>query len=301
MIFITIYGKIAQLQNHINKEAFICVGHAMQLETKDQIDLIKLENVSFSRGKHVIYDNVTLNIPKGKITAIMGPSGTGKTTLLRLIGGQLLPQAGSIWYQLENDQKVNIPTLSRSKLFQLRKRMSMLFQNGALFTGMSVLDNVIYPLKEHTKLPPELLRTLALMKLETVGLRGARDKMPAELSGGMARRAALARSIALDPELIMYDEPFTGQDPITMAVLLKLIKRLNDTLGITSIIVSHDVEEVMSISDYVYIIANTKILASGTPKSILENKDPNVYQFIHGVADGSVPFHYPANDYFEDL
>ena len=273
----------------------------MQPDTQGRLNLITLENVTFSRGKHIIYDNVSLTIPKGKITAIMGPSGTGKTTLLRLIGGQLKPQSGSILYKIENDQKIDISKLSRAKLFQLRKRMSMLFQNGALFTNMSVLNNVIYPLKEHTKLPNELIRSLALMKLETVGLRGACDKMPAQLSGGMARRAALARAIALDPELIMYDEPFTGQDPITMAVLLKLIKQLNDTLGITSIIVSHDVDEVLSIADYLYIIANTKILASGTPQVIKENRDPDVYQFIHGLPDGSVPFHYPAKDYFEDL
>ena len=233
----------------------------MQPDTQGRLNLITLENVTFSRGKHIIYDNVSLTIPKGKITAIMGPSGTGKTTLLRLIGGQLKPQSGSILYKIENDQKIDISKLSRAKLFQLRKRMSM----------------------------------------QTVGLRGACDKMPAQLSGGMARRAALARAIALDPELIMYDEPFTGQDPITMAVLLKLIKQLNDTLGITSIIVSHDVDEVLSIADYVYIIANTKILASGTPQVIKENRDPDVYQFIHGLPDGSVPFHYPAKDYFEDL
>lgn len=273
----------------------------MQPDTELTSDLIELDGVSFARGDHVIYDNVSLNIPKGKITAIMGPSGTGKTTLLRLIGGQLKPHKGSIWYNLSETERVDISQLNRSKLFNLRERMSMLFQNGALFTGMSILDNVIYPLKEHTKLPEDLLKTLAIMKLETVGLRGAADKMPAQLSGGMARRAALARAIALDPELIMYDEPFTGQDPITLAVLLKLIKRLNETLGITSIIVSHDVEEVLSIADYVYIIANTKIMASGTSEEIKTNKNPNVYQFIHGLPDGSVPFHYPARDYFEDL
>ena len=273
----------------------------MQPDTELTSDLIELDGVSFARGDHVIYDNVSLNIPKGKIPAIMGPSGTGKTTLLRLIGGQLKPHKGSIWYNLSETERVDISQLNRSKLFNLRERMSMLFQNGALFTGMSILDNVIYPLKEHTKLPEDLLKTLAIMKLETVGLRGAADKMPAQLSGGMARRAALARAIALDPELIMYDEPFTGQDPITLAVLLKLIKRLNETLGITSIIVSHDVEEVLSIADYVYIIANTKILASGTSEEIKTNKNPNVYQFIHGLPDGSVPFHYPARDYFEDL
>ena len=179
--------------------------------------------------------------------------------------------------------------------------MSMLFQSGALFTGMTVFDNVAYPLREHTKLPEELLRTLVLMKLESVGLRGAEHLMPAELSGGMARRAALARAIALDPELIMYDEPFVGQDPITMAVLVKLISQLNKTLGITSVIVSHDVPEVMSIADYVYLIANRKVVAQGTPEQLRQEANPEVVQFVHGLPDGPVPFHYPANDYLQEL
>jgi phospholipid/cholesterol/gamma-HCH transport system ATP-binding protein len=216
-------------------------------------DLIRISGLSFSHGERLLYDDISLTIPRGKITAFMGPSGIGKTTLLRLIGGQIKPDAGQILFDGQN-----VPELSRRELYDLRKRMSMLFQSGALFTGLNVFDNVAFPLREHTRLPDELLRTLVLMKLESVGLRGAELLMPSELSGGMARRAALARAIALDPELIMYDEPFVGQDPITMAVLVKLIKQLNNTLNITSVIVSHDVPEVMSIADYVYLIANRK-------------------------------------------
>jgi phospholipid/cholesterol/gamma-HCH transport system ATP-binding protein len=261
-----------------------------------QDSLIRIENVTFSRGLRKIYDNVSLTIPRGKITAVMGPSGTGKTTLLRIIGGQLKPDSGSVFYEDKN-----IPELGRSALYELRKKMSMLFQSGALFTGMSVFDNVAYPLREHTDLPEELIRTLVMMKLETVGLRGAASLMPSELSGGMSRRAALARSIALDPELIMYDEPLTGQDPITMAVLLKLIKELNESLGITSIIVSHDVGEVMSIADYVYLVSGGRVLAHGVPEQLQREKHPDVYQFIHGLPDGAVPFHYPAGNYLEEL
>lgn len=261
-----------------------------------QQNLVRIENVSFSRGKRKIYDNISLTIPKGKITAIMGPSGTGKTTLLSIIGGQLKPDSGNVFY---GDH--NIPKLSRNDLYELRKKMSMLFQSGALFTGMTVFDNVAYPLLEHTKLPKELIRTLVLMKLETVGLRGAAHLMPSELSGGMARRAALARAIALDPELIMYDEPLTGQDPITMAVLLKLIKELNTSLKLTSIIVSHDVNEVLSIADYVYLVAGGHVLAQGAPEQLLSEKNPDVYQFIHGLPDGTVPFHYPAPNYLKDI
>ena len=212
------------------------------------------------------------------------------------MGGQIKPDAGQVLFDGQN-----VPELSRRELYTLRKRMSMLFQSGALFTGMTVFDNVAYPLREHTKLPEELLRTLVLMKLESVGLRGAEHLMPAELSGGMARRAALARAIALDPELIMYDEPFVGQDPITMAVLVKLISQLNKTLGITSVIVSHDVPEVMSIADYVYLIANRKVVAQGTPEQLRQEANPEVVQFVHGLPDGPVPFHYPANDYLQEL
>ncbi|RUO66092.1 phospholipid/cholesterol/gamma-HCH transport system ATP-binding protein [Pseudidiomarina planktonica] len=258
--------------------------------------LVEIDDVKFSHGERLLYDGLSLTVPRGKIVAVMGPSGIGKTTLLRLIGGQIRPQQGSI--------KVaghNIPTLSRSDLYQVRKRISMLFQSGALFTDMTVFDNVAFPLREHSKLPESIIRTIVLMKLEAVGLRGARDLFPAELSGGMARRAALARAIALDPELIMYDEPFAGQDPISMGVIVKLIRELSSSLGLTSIIVSHDVKEVMSIADYAYIIANKKVVAKGTPKELDENASGIVKQFMRGEADGPVPFHYEADDYFDDL
>ncbi|MGL4829545.1 MAG: ATP-binding cassette domain-containing protein, partial [Vibrio sp.] len=221
-----------------------------------QSDLVTIKNLRFSRSQRVIFDDIDLHVPKGKVTAIMGPSGIGKTTLLRLIGGQLLPEQGEIWFDGDN-----IPTLSRRKLYRARKKMSMLFQSGALFTDLNVFDNVAYPLREHTDLDESLIKTLVLLKLEAVGLRGAAYLMPSELSGGMARRAALARAIALDPELIMFDEPFVGQDPITMGVLVELIRNLNQALGVTSIVVSHDVPEVMSIADWVYLLADGKVIA----------------------------------------
>ena len=258
--------------------------------------LIQITDMSFSHGERLLYDNISLTIPRGKITAFMGPSGIGKTTLLRLIGGQLRPDQGQILFD-----GVDVPSLARNDLYQLRKRMSMLFQSGALFTSLNVFDNVAFPLREHTGLPEALIRTLVLMKLECVGLRGAAYLMPSELSGGMARRAALARAIALDPELIMYDEPFAGQDPITMAVLVKLISQLNKTLGLTSVIVSHDVTEVLSIADYVYLIANRQVVAHGTPTQLREEANPEVAQFVQGLPDGPVPFHYPAGDYLQEL
>ncbi|ASA56165.1 phospholipid ABC transporter ATP-binding protein MlaF [Vibrio gazogenes] len=259
-------------------------------------DLVTINNLTFSRGDRKIFDDVSLHVPQGKVTAIMGPSGIGKTTLLRLIGGQLLPESGEIWFD-----GVNIPALGRGKLYQARKKMSMLFQSGALFTDLDVYDNVAFPLREHTELNEAFIRTLVLLKLEAVGLRGAAHLMPSELSGGMARRAALARSIALDPELIMFDEPFVGQDPMTMGVLVELIRHLNQALGITSIVVSHDVPEVMSIADWVYILADGKIIAKGSPESLRQNNDPRVRQFLQGEADGPVPFRYPAPSLEKDL
>ncbi|MGR5141629.1 phospholipid ABC transporter ATP-binding protein MlaF [Photobacterium sp. DNB23_23_1] len=258
--------------------------------------LVSIRHMTFSRGERKIFDDVSLDVPKGKVTAIMGPSGIGKTTLLRLIGGQILPDSGDIWFD-----GWNIPTLSRSELYQARKKMSMLFQSGALFTDMTVFDNVAFPLREHTELPEDLLRTLVLLKLEAVGLRGAAQLTPSELSGGMARRAALARAIALDPDLILYDEPFAGQDPITMGVIVKLIRDLNLALGITSVIVSHDVPEVMSIADHVYILSGSQIIGQGTPQQLLDNPDPRIRQFIDGYADGPVPFRYPALPMEQDL
>ena len=259
-------------------------------------DLVSVKGLSFSRGERVIFDDIELHVPKGKITAIMGPSGIGKTTLLRLIGGQLYPDSGEIWFE-----DANIPTLSRKRLYDVRKKMSMLFQSGALFTDLTVFDNVAFPLREHTQLSEPLIRTLVLLKLEAVGLRGAAQLMPSELSGGMARRAALARAIALDPELIMYDEPFVGQDPITMGVLVELIRSLNTALNLTSIVVSHDVPEVMSIADWVYLLADGKVVAKGSPEELRNNLDPRVQQFLVGDADGPVPFRYPAKSLEQDL
>ncbi|WP_392567131.1 phospholipid ABC transporter ATP-binding protein MlaF [Utexia brackfieldae] len=252
--------------------------------------------MSFSRGSRPIYKNMNLVVPRGKLIAIMGPSGIGKTTLLRLIGGQLKPQLGQILFDGEN-----IVSLSRHRLYEIRKRMSMLFQSGALFTDLNVFDNVAYPLREHYKLPEPILHNLVLMKLEAVGLRGAAAMMPSELSGGMARRAALARAIALDPDLIMFDEPFAGQDPISMGVVVKLIAEINQSLGLTCIVVTHDVNEILSIADYAYIIAEQRIIAGGTPAEIAANSDMRVRQFLEGIADGPVPFNYPANDYRADL
>jgi phospholipid/cholesterol/gamma-HCH transport system ATP-binding protein len=259
-------------------------------------NLVDIQNLTFKRDERVIYDDISLSIPKGKVTAIMGPSGIGKTTLLRLIGGQLRPNAGKILFDGQN-----IPTLSRSALYEARKRMSMLFQSGALFTDMSVYDNIAFPMREHSTLSESLIEKMVLMKLEVVGLRGARNLAPAELSGGMARRVALARAIALDPELILYDEPFAGQDPISMGVIVRLIKDLNEALGLTSVVVSHDVTEVMSIADYIYIIAEKKIIGYGTPSQISKQTSPLVQQFIKGEADGPVPFHFPAASYQDEL
>ncbi|WP_276922105.1 phospholipid ABC transporter ATP-binding protein MlaF [Frischella perrara] len=259
-------------------------------------NLVEIHDMSFYRGSRPIYKNMNLTVPKGKVTAIMGPSGIGKTTLLKLIGGQLKPQSGTILFDGEN-----IPSLSRSKLYQVRKRMSMLFQSGALFTDLTVFENVAYPIREHLDLPEPILRNLVLMKLQSVGLRGAAELMPSELSGGMARRAALARAIALDPDLIMFDEPFAGQDPISMGVIVKLIAEINQSLGLTCIVVTHDVNEVLTIADYVYIIAEKHIIAGGTAEEIRQNNDPRVKQFLDGLADGPVPFHYPAEDYKTDL
>ncbi|HBR4415255.1 TPA: phospholipid ABC transporter ATP-binding protein MlaF [Klebsiella pneumoniae] len=264
--------------------------------SQTQANLVEVRDIRFSRGDRVIFDDISLSVPRGKITAIMGPSGIGKTTLLRLIGGQIPPDRGEILFDGEN-----VPQMTRSRLYTVRKRMSMLFQSGALFTDLNVFDNVAYPLREHTHLPPALLHTTVMMKLEAVGLRGAAKLMPSELSGGMARRAALARAIALEPDLIMFDEPFVGQDPITMGVLVKLISELNSTLGVTCIVVSHDVPEVLSIADYAYIVADKKIVAHGSAQSLRENTDPRVRQFIDGIADGPVPFRYPAGDYHHDL
>jgi phospholipid/cholesterol/gamma-HCH transport system ATP-binding protein len=258
--------------------------------------LIKIRGLRFARGNRWIFDDIDIDIPRGQVTAIMGPSGTGKTTLLRLIGGQLKPHAGSI----EVDG-LEVPNLSTTALYQLRKRMGMLFQSGALLTDLTVFENVAFPIREHTQLPESLIRHLVLMKLHAVGLRGARDLMPSQLSGGMARRVALARALALDPMMIMYDEPFTGQDPISMGVLVRLIRSFNDALNLTSIIVSHDVHETAEIADLIYIIADGKIVSHGTPTHLKNSESAWAKQFINAQADGPVPFHYPAPDYVTDL
>ena len=258
--------------------------------------VVRIRDLHFSRGARKIFDGIDLDIRRGGVTAIMGPSGTGKTTLLKLIGGQLRPSRGTIEVLGENVHKI-----SQSRLYALRKRMGMLFQSGALLTDIPVFDNVAFPIREHTRLPESMVRDLVLMKLEAVGLRGARHLMPSELSGGMARRVALARAIALDPTMIMYDEPFTGQDPISMGVLVQLIRKLNDALGLTSIIVSHDVAETAAISDYIYVLSNGKVVGEGTPEALRRSDSQWVKQFIQGLPDGPVPFHYPAPDYAEDL
>lgn len=262
----------------------------------DRPALIEIQGLSFRRGSRIIFEDVDLTIGRGAVTAIMGPSGTGKTTLLKLITGQLRPDAGHILVD-----GLDIARLDKSALFRLRRRMGMLFQSGALLTDLSVFDNVAYPLREHTRLSPSMLRKLVLLKLEAVGLRGAADLMPSELSGGMARRVALARAIALDPTMILYDEPFTGQDPISMGVLMALIRQLNDAAGLTSILVSHDVRETASIADDLYIIAEGRIVAHGTPAEIAADRSAWVRQFMDGLPDGPVRFHYPAPELADDL
>lgn len=257
---------------------------------------VSIENLSFDRKEQTIFSNLNLQVARGKITAIMGPSGSGKTTLLRLIGGQLKPTCGQIRVA---GQEVN--RLNSTQLYRLRRRMGILFQSGGLFTNLTVFDNIAFPLRELTTLPEPIIRDMVLMKLELVGLRGAVRLMPGQLSGGMARRVALARAIALDPELIMYDEPFTGLDPIALGVILKLIQDLKDVLSMTTILVSHDVEEVMRIADYVYLIAGGNVIAQGIPEALQTCNDSQVQQFLKGLPDGVVPFHYPAPAYEEDL
>lgn len=258
--------------------------------------LVSIENLLFKRGQRKIFNHVDITIQRGKITAIMGPSGTGKTTLLKLIGAELIPDQGQIFINNKDVHK-----LSRRALYDLRKNIGLLFQSGALFSDLTVFENVAFPLHEHTDLSSSMIHDIVLMKLEAVGLRGAHTLMPSELSGGMARRVALARTIALDPQLILYDEPFTGQDPISMGVLVRLIKELNELMSITSVIVSHDVEETLKIADYAYILAGGNVVGRGTPEELRQSNDPYVTQFLEGKADGVVPFHYPAATYKKDL
>ncbi len=257
---------------------------------------IKIEHLTFSRGTRKIFDNLSLEIPRGSIVAIMGPSGTGKTTLLRLISGQLRPDHGDVFFD-----DVNVTGLSRTGLYEIRKKMGMLFQSNALFTNLSVYDNVAYPLRERRDLSESFIRNIVLMKLQAVGLRGARDLMPHDLSGGMARRVALARAIAMDPELILYDEPFTGQDPISVGMIVKLMRLLNKSANMTSVIVSHDIDITFNLVDYAFVVADGKIIGQGKPDELLHSTNEQVRQFLNGLPDGPVPFHYPAQEFATDL
>jgi len=258
--------------------------------------IVEIDNLSFGYKNNLLHKGINMSFARGKVTAIMGGSGSGKTTLLRLIGGQFKPNAGEV----RVDGQV-VHQQGREGIFQLRRKMGMLFQQGALFTDLSVFDNVAFPMRELTDLPESMIRDLVLMKLNAVGLRGAHEMMPTELSGGMVRRVALARAIALDPDIIMYDEPFAGLDPISMSVTCDLIRTLNDALGATSIIVTHDVEETFSFADYVYFVADGVVAAEGTPDELRQSTLPFVHQFVHAEKDGPVPFHYAANDYQDDL
>lgn len=261
-----------------------------------QANIVEIDHLSFGYRGRLLHKGINMVFPRGKVVAIMGGSGSGKTTLLRLIGGQMKPSAGKV---LVDGQVVH--TQDRDGIYKLRRKMGMLFQHGALFTDLSVFDNVAFPMRELTDLSESMIRDLVLMKLNAVGLRGAYRLMPAELSGGMARRVALARAVALDPNIIMYDEPFAGLDPISMGVICDLIRSLNDALGATSILVSHDVKETFLIADYVYFVADGVVVAEGTPTDLMRSTLPFVHQFVHGEKDGPVPFHYAASDYQDQL
>ena len=265
----------------------------MKLENEN---IVTLTDIFLQRGGKDVLNGLSLTVPRNSVTAVIGPSGVGKTTLLELIGGRLNPDKG---YLLVDG--LSVPDLGRRELFSLRKKLGMLFQSGALLNDLDVYENIAFPLREHTGLPEPVLRQLILMKLELVGLRGARRLKPAELSGGMTRRVALARAIVMDPVMVMYDEPFTGLDPISKAIIVKLIRQLNSILGMTSIVVTHDVNEAMQIADFVYMMGHGRVLASGTPDEIKNSDREDVSQFLQGQADGPVPFHYPADDYFTDL
>ena len=258
--------------------------------------LVQIRDLYFSRGSKDIFKGLEVDIPRGKVTTILGPSGTGKTTLLKMIGGQLKASRGTI-----KVDGLDVGSLSRTDLYELRKRMGMLFQSGALLTDLSVFENVAYPLREHTDLPESLISHLVLMRLHAVGLRGAKDLSPSELSGGMARRAALARALVFDPMMIMYDEPFTGQDPISMGVLLELIRTVNTALGLTSLMVSHDLQEAMSISDYLVVISEGVVVEAGSPEQLKSSESAWIQQFLQGKPDGPVPFQAPAPDYESQL
>ncbi len=293
-------GKNHYLNNHyiLNyiKISFLFYSGQLFFVSMSTETLIEINDLHFAYGSRAILKGVNMSMQRGKVIAIMGGSGSGKTTLFRLMSNEVSPKSGYVKFAGETMHE-----LSRNALFKMRRKMGMLFQFGALFTDLSVFDNVAFQMREHTDLPESMIRDLVLMKLHAVGLRGAHDLMPAELSGGMARRVALARSIALDPMLIMYDEPFTGLDPISLSVIGSLIRRLTDALGMTSIIITHDVQESLKIVDYIYFLADGVIAEQGTPEEIIESETPFVHQFIHGKEDGPVPFHYPTRDYKKDL
>ncbi len=259
-------------------------------------NLVEIRGLHYAVGRRAVFSGLDIGMRRGRITAIMGPSGTGKTTLLRLMTGQIAPDSGELTVD-----GLNLRTLTRTGLFQLRRRMGMLFQNGALLTDIDVFENVAFPLREHTDLPERLIRHIVLTKLHAVGLRGAAQMLPAELSGGMARRVALARAIVMDPDILIYDEPFAGLDPISLGVILRLIRQMNDALGITSIVVSHDVQELSTIADETYLLAEGRVVASGSPEELQANTSDIVRQFMNGMADGPVPFHFPAPDYSTQL
>ena len=266
------------------------------MTTPNLESLVELHNLTFGYGERVILDNISLSVPSGKVTALMGASGGGKTTILRLIGGQIKAQSGQLLFDGDD-----VTLMNQTQIYAARRRMGMLFQFGALFADLSVFENVAFPLREHTNLTDAMIRDIVLMKLNAVGLRGARDLMPSEVSGGMARRIALARAIALDPDLVMYDEPFSGLDPISLGTAARLIRQLNDSMGLTSIFVSHEVEQTFAIADHVIILANGGIAAQGTPQEVRESTDPLVYQYINALPDGPVRFHYPGLPVAEDF
>lgn len=265
-------------------------------EVPSQQPLVEVRDVHFAFGPRRIYSGLDLTVPRGAVVTILGPSGCGKSTLLNFLGGRLKPRAGQV-----RVDGLSVPELRRRGLYALRRRIGMLFQHSALLTDMSVFDNVAFPIREHTALPECMVRDLVLMKLEMVGLRGARGLMPAQLSGGMARRVALARALALDPMLVLYDEPFTGLDPISLGVIVKLIRQLNDALRLTSLIVTHDVAEAKSISDYMYLLGEGRVIASGTPAALDASPDPAVRQFMAGLPDGPVAYHFPAPELGTDF